>query len=81
MKVIVENHVQLGSGQSIYVYELDPNKSDREQLQELIDADKEWFNSAHIEIDEYEVYDDEASIGGGDYSIGYHIKEVRRLEK
>ena len=78
MKVIVEDHVQLGSGQSIYVYELDPNKSEKKQLQDLINADKKWFKSAHIEIDEYEVNDTNASIGGGDYSIGYHIVEVKK---
>ena len=74
MIVIIREEVKLGSGMDIHVYEYE----DEYQLGKCVDEDANWFNKVHIPIDEMEVYDDEAIICGGDYSISYYVKKVER---
>ena len=74
MKVIVREEVELGSGNTVNVYEYNSN----DDLQKLIDNDVRWFKKVHIPIEECEVDDYEAIVCGGSYSIAYYVEEVTK---
>ena len=74
MKVIIKQEVKLGSGMTMNVYKYE----NEEQLSKFVDEDADWFTKVHIPIDEMEIYEDEATICGGDYNISYYIEEVER---
>ena len=77
-KVIIRHDTKLGSGTIVDVYEYDPEYGDEEQLNKLIEREYEWFERVDIPVEEKEICDDEAWICGGDYTITYYIREIRK---
>lgn len=75
MKVIIRDEIKMGSGAEIDVYKFDEEKSAYEQLYDLAERDADWLGDP----EDTDVFDDEAYVFKGDYSIRYYIREVKEV--
>lgn len=75
MKVIIRDEIKMGSGAEIDVYKFDEEKSAFEQLDDLVEQDVKWLGDPQ----DADVFDDEAYVFKGDYSIRYYIREVKEV--